>query len=126
MTRRIRLRSMPTSIVCPPSGTSASASRRKEVIAMAADPLARHYAVLAAPGRFALLVEAMARGDEADADRLEDTCPTLTYRGEDVAFRGRMVRGHLIAVRVCLDLRAGLAELRMAATFRQTCRPFAV
>jgi hypothetical protein len=89
------------------------------------DPFSKHYWALTAPERFALLVEAMARGDEADADRLEDSCPVLTYRGEDTAFRGRMVHAHLIAVRVCLNLRAGLAELRMADTFRRTCRSFA-
>jgi hypothetical protein len=38
---------------------------------MAADPMARQYEQLTAPERFALLVEAMARRDEAEADRLE-------------------------------------------------------
>ena len=50
---------------------------------MAADPMSRHYAALTAPERFALVVEAMARRDSAEADRLEDTCPRLTYRMED-------------------------------------------
>ncbi len=42
---------------------------------MASDPLVRHYGSLTPAERFSLTVEAMARGDEKEADRLEDACP---------------------------------------------------
>jgi hypothetical protein len=59
---------------------------------MAADGMAKYYAVLTAPERFTLLVEAMARRDEAEMERLENSCPQFTYRAEDAEFRDRMPR----------------------------------
>jgi hypothetical protein len=85
----------------------------------------RHYGSLTAHERFALLVEAMARRDDREADRLGDTCPRLTYRAEDYAFRERMRLASTIANRVCLNMRAGLAQLRMARSFCQQAEKFA-
>jgi hypothetical protein len=46
---------------------------------MASDPVSRHYEVLTPAERFALTIEAMARGDGNDADELEDSCPRHSY-----------------------------------------------
>jgi hypothetical protein len=85
----------------------------------------RHYGTLTAHERFALLVEAMARRDDREADRLGDSCPRLTYRVEDQAFRERMRLAHTIAGRVCLNMRAGLAQIRMAKVFCEQAGQFA-
>ena len=89
------------------------------------DGLSRNYEALFPHERFVLTIEAMARGDEVECDRLEDTCPQFTYRAEDAEFRDRMRRVHGIASRVCLNMRAGLAQIRMAQTFREVYHHFA-
>ena len=75
-----------------------------------ADSPAKHYEVLSGPERFALMVEAMARRDDAEADRLEDSCPQRTYRTDEWAFRERMRVASKIAMMACLNMRAGLAQ----------------
>ena len=85
----------------------------------------RHYASLTAHERFALMLEAMARRDDSEADRLEDTCPRFVYRGEDQAFRDRMRRAYTITSYVCLNMRAGLAQMRLARLFREQSDCFA-
>ena len=85
----------------------------------------RHYEILTSHERFALVLEAMARRDDAEADRLEDTCPRFVYRAEDQAFRNRIRRAYGIASRVCLNMRAGLAQLRMARLFHEQADCFA-
>jgi hypothetical protein len=84
-----------------------------------------HYETLTAHERFQLLVEAMARRDEVECDRLEDSCPTRVYRCEDADFRERVRRAYSITLTVCLNMRAGLARIRMAQTFKRTSRHFA-
>ncbi len=81
---------------------------------MAIDPKGRHYEALTAPERFALLVEAMARRDGREADRLDDTCPRRVYRIDDPEFRDRVRRAHVITLMVALNMRAGLSQFRMA------------
>ena len=87
--------------------------------------LDRHYGRLSAQERFALLLEAMARQDEREADRLEDTCPRQTYRGEDQAFRERMRHAYMIASRAWLDMQEGLGQLRMGRAFQACAAQFA-
>jgi hypothetical protein len=60
----------------------------------------------------------MARRDEREADRLQDTCPLVVYRAEDAEFRDRVRRAYMITATVCLNMREGLAQLRMAKAFR--------
>ena len=43
-------------------------------------------------------MEALARDGGADADRLERTCPRLTYTHTDSEFRDRMQEAYLIAL----------------------------
>src|SRR5688572_28050230 len=85
----------------------------------------KNYEQLTPHERFVLMVEAMARGDEVECDRLEDTCPQKVYRREDAEFRDRMKRAYMITMTVALNMRAGLARIRMAQAFRETAHLFA-
>ena len=78
-----------------------------------------HYQSLTAPERFALMLEAMARGDEREADLLEDTCPKHVYRCDDAEFRDRMKRAYNVVMAVALNMRAGFALVEMAENFRR-------
>jgi hypothetical protein len=84
---------------------------------MASDPLSRNYDQLKGDERFVLLVEAMARKDDAEADRLEDSCPRLVYRQDDLEFRDRMKRAYLIAMLVTINIRWRLEHIRVAKIF---------
>jgi hypothetical protein len=52
---------------------------------------------LTAQERFQLLIEAMARRNEVECDRLEDSGPTHTYCCQDAEFRDRVRRAYSIA-----------------------------
>ena len=86
--------------------------------------ITRHYEALTPTERFTLTIEAMGRRDDAEADRLGDTCPRFLYRLEDAEFRDRMRRAYSIAATVRLNMREGLAQIRMAAKFRALHRTF--
>jgi hypothetical protein len=87
---------------------------------------AKDYETLTGPERFQLLIEAMAREDEVECKRIEDSCPTYVYRCEDAEFRERMRRAYHVAATVVLNMRQGLACIRMADALRQTAGQFAV
>ena len=72
------------------------------------------------PERVALILEAMARRDEREADLLGHTCPQRTYRCDDADFRDRMKRAYMVTSMVALNMRAGLARVHMATGFRET------
>jgi hypothetical protein len=82
------------------------------------------YETLTPHERFVLTVEAMARKDDVEADRLADSCPRKVYRVEDAEFRDRIRRAYAIAMTVCLNMREGMAQIRMAKTFRQVHKSF--
>jgi hypothetical protein len=84
---------------------------------MASDPVSRHYAALSPAERFALTIEAMARGDGNDADRLEDSCPRFNYHNEDVEYRDRMKRAYLIALLATINLKWRVEQVRSAELF---------
>jgi hypothetical protein len=84
-----------------------------------------NYETLTGAERFALMIEAMARGDEAECDRLEDSCPQKVYRCDDADFRDCMRRAYHIAATVVLNMREGLVRIRMAKAFRDTAHLFA-
>lgn len=86
--------------------------------------ITKGYETLTGPERFVLLIEAMARKDEVECDRLEDTCPQLVYRCEDVEFRDRVRRAYHVAATVCLNMREGMAQIRMAEAIRLTATQF--
>jgi hypothetical protein len=88
------------------------------------DPLSRNYKELTAPERFTLTVEAMARGDEVEADRLEDSCPKLHYRMDDAEYRDRMQRSYALALLAMLNLQKVLAVIRCSTVFVENHREF--
>jgi hypothetical protein len=94
-------------------------------MAMATDPLKHHYACLTPAERFALTIEAMARGDEAEADRLEDACPKFDYRHNDAEFRDRMQRSYTIALLATVNLQKLLAVIRCSSVFVEQHRAYA-
>jgi hypothetical protein len=83
------------------------------------------YGRLDPPERLTLLVEAMARGDEAEADRLEDACPAHNYHLQDLEYRDRMRRAYTISLLVTLNMRQGLGQIRAAVAFSEVYRDFA-
>ena len=89
-----------------------------------ADALSRNYKALKSHERFVLTLESMARGDESDAYRLEDTCPLREYRMDDIDFRDRMKRAYLIALLVTINLRGPLEQIRTAKVFGELHRHF--
>src|SRR5436305_41128 len=90
-----------------------------------ADALARNYRVLTPPERFSLMVEALARDDQTEADRLEDTCPKLNYSHNDAEFRDRLQRSYTIALLMCVNLQKLLAVIRCSGVFVDCHREFA-
>ena len=84
----------------------------------------QHYKSLTSHERFVLLVEAMARRDDAEADRLEATCPQYLYRAEDQAFRDRMRRAYMFASWVALGLEGPLAKIRLANSLHEHTEAF--
>ena len=83
---------------------------------MASDTVARHYGAFSPAERFALTVEAMARGDEDEADRLEDACPRFNYHQEDWHYRERMRRAYVITLLAMVNLQKLLALVRSSNT----------
>ena len=75
--------------------------------------------------RFRLSVEAVARKDWDEFGLLSGSCPTYVYRCEDAEFRDRVRRAYGIAVTVCLNMRQGIARIRMAKAFKDTSSHFA-
>jgi hypothetical protein len=85
----------------------------------------RNYRTLTAPERFALMVEALARDDQAEADRLEDSCPKLDYRHNDCEFRDRLQRSYTLALLACVNLQKLLAVIRCSNVFIEQHRVYA-
>jgi hypothetical protein len=70
--------------------------------------------------RFRLTLEALARGDEGEADRLSESCPRRTYTMNDLAYGDKIRAGLQITMVVCLDLGPRLAKLQMLDALRVT------
>ena len=85
----------------------------------------RSYVFLTPAERFALTVEALARGDKADADRLEQTCPKQTYSHSDAEFRDRLQRSYTITLLAMLNLQKLLAVIRCSNVFVEQHRVYA-
>ena len=92
---------------------------------MASDAVSKHYQVLGPAERFALTIEAMARGDNNDANRLEDSCPRFNYHSEDVEYRDRMKRAYLIALLATINLKWRVEQVRSAEMFCKLHKYFA-
>ncbi len=80
--------------------------------------LGKLYDRLTPEERFRLDVEAMARGDAAESERLTSTCPRRTYTMTDVGFSGRWDGAIQLTMAALMDLRQNIAKLRMIDAFR--------
>jgi hypothetical protein len=81
--------------------------------------LHRHYDRLSPEERFRLDVMAMARGDEAEPERLVLSCPRFSYTMNDRKFAGRWQGAIEITLRIYIPLGEQLAKLEMVDAFRQ-------
>jgi hypothetical protein len=82
--------------------------------------LVHRYNRLEPEERFRAALEAAARGDEEEYDRLWDTCPTRHYSMTDAAFLDRWRACSTMATAIAVDLGPRLANLRMLAAVRET------
>jgi hypothetical protein len=81
---------------------------------MGANPVgAKLYEYLAPPERLTLMLEALARDDEAEATRLRDTCPRKMYTQQEAGFADRRDVAFEVMLTACIDLRAMCARLHM-------------
>jgi hypothetical protein len=74
--------------------------------------------------RLVLLLEAMARGDDAETLLLRRSCPRKTYSGPDAAFDDRFALAHDTVAVVCGDLRALVAQIRVLHWAMENCEYF--
>jgi hypothetical protein len=75
--------------------------------------------------RLVLLLEAMARGDDAETMRLRRSCPRKTYSGPDAAFDDRLELALDTAAMVCAELSSLTAQLRLLHWAAASVRRFA-
>ena len=86
---------------------------------MRKDKLGEFYDRFDPDERFRLVLEAAARGDEEDIERLRDTCPREMYTAIDIAYSDRISGSLKITMMLCQLLAPSLTELRMLAAFRE-------
>ena len=72
--------------------------------------------------RLTLVLQAMARDDEAEVERLGGSCPRATYTMRDAAFVERLELAFGIMTVVCIDLRGLWAKLDMLHWCVETAR----
>jgi hypothetical protein len=84
------------------------------------DSLGKLYDRFSAHERFRLVIEAIARGDEREVQRLRDTCPREMYRMTELPFRDRITGSMEMTMGVCLDLVPHLAQLKLIEALRKT------
>src|SRR4029453_4075606 len=63
--------------------------------------------------RLTLLLEAMAREDEPEVERLQTTCPRVTYTGQDLQFEDRLSLHFANLAGVTIDLRCMWGKLHV-------------
>jgi hypothetical protein len=80
--------------------------------------LGKLYDRLTPEERFRLDVEAMARGDTEESERLTSTCPRHTYTMTDRGFSRRWDGALQLTMAALLDLRQFTCKLRMIDAFR--------
>ena len=82
--------------------------------------LGKLYDRLTPEERFRLDIEAHARGDERESQRLVDSCPIRNYNMTDWAFSGRWQTATEIVMAVCVDLSQHMSRLNMIDALRET------
>ncbi len=70
--------------------------------------------------RFQLYIEALCRGDEAEAKRLIESCPQESYSMNQAAYADRCKASKEIVDMLCSALAPRLAKLEMIEAFRKT------
>ncbi|MBA2691490.1 MAG: hypothetical protein H0U65_03220 [Rubrobacter sp.] len=75
--------------------------------------LGKLYDRLTPEERFRLDVEATARGDDRESEKLVETCPRKAYTALDHGFSGRWLASGEISRALCLDLCQHLSRLQM-------------
>jgi hypothetical protein len=75
--------------------------------------LARRYGRLTPDERVRAALEASARGDFEERDRLIDSCPQRDYRMSDHVFMDRLDASRDLAMMVALELSSRMAQARM-------------
>jgi hypothetical protein len=68
--------------------------------------MTRNYEQFSGPERLTLAMEALARGDQAEADRLAGSCPRKQYTMREAAYGNRLDTAFDIMCIACIDLRA--------------------
>src|SRR5919202_35014 len=86
---------------------------------MKKDKLGKFYDRFDPDERFRLVLEAAARGDEEDIERLRDTCPRETYSANEIAYSDRISGSLKMTMMLCQLLAPSLTKLRNLAAFRQ-------
>ena len=81
---------------------------------MKSDGLAKLYDQLTLDERFRLRVQALARGDRADCDRLDRACPI----GDYAAYCARLEASDVLTLCAMAELLPKLAKLQMVGAFR--------
>ena len=82
------------------------------------------YDRLTAEERFRLVVEAFAREDQREAERLSTTCPRKVYEMNDLAFSSRLRASDLIVSQVYAELVEVLSALRTIEANREAIEAY--
>jgi hypothetical protein len=77
------------------------------------------YATFENPERLVLMLEAMARGDDGEADRLRESCPRKTYSSVDIGFWQRAIVSFETAAVAYTDLTNLCGKLHMVQWTRE-------
>jgi len=81
--------------------------------------LQKHYSLLDGRERTVAVLEAMARGDAAEEERLDDACPRGTYEVDDPSYRRRMSYAATATQLPCGSVRRDLGVLRAVDAFAE-------
>jgi hypothetical protein len=93
-------------------------------MATATAKLSKHYESLSGAERFVAAIEAMARGDSAEEERLDASCPRRSYEIDEPAYRRRMSVSFTCAAMACMSLLRDLDALRTVAVVREVAGVF--
>jgi hypothetical protein len=86
--------------------------------------LASMYDRLTSEERFLLVVEAFAREDEREAERLSNTCPRKVYEMKDLDFINRLRASDLIVSSLCAELMEVLSTLRTVEACKEAVETY--
>jgi hypothetical protein len=81
--------------------------------------IAHRYALLKPDERFRLALEAEARGDDVERDRLVATCPIASLRSSDPDYLDQVEASRELATAVAFELGPVVAQLRMLEGTRE-------